>query len=87
MCAAGCSCGCHRNAWYDKYFAYNMAVGMTDYEAAIRPVKQQLFKQLFTSLSTQQADSSSSSSSGPVSVLEVGIGTGKEKMRCQTAVV
>jgi hypothetical protein len=67
-----------------------MAVGMTDYEAAILPVKQQLFKQLFTAAALQPASSSSSadtgggssssnsksSSSGPIQLLEVGIGTG-----------
>lgn len=51
-----------------------MAVGMTEYEAAIRPVKQLLFQQLFMLM--QQQAGGRSSSSGPVSVLEVGIGAG-----------
>jgi hypothetical protein len=71
-----------------------MAVGMDDYEAAMRPVKQQLFKQLFTALPASQPDSSSSSSrssnGGAVSLLEVGIGTGKGLLpqlsaQCQVA--
>lgn len=89
-CCSGCACS-HRSQWYDKYFAYNMAVGMEDYEAAIRPVKQQLFNQLLASLpqqplgSTSRSSSSSSASIGtgssrpPYSVLEVGIGTGELK--------
>jgi len=66
-----------------------MAVGMEDYEAAIRPVKQQLFNQLLASLPKQPLGSISSSSSSasvgidssspPYSVLEVGIGTGELK--------
>jgi hypothetical protein len=73
-CCSSLSCT-HRSQWFDKYFAYNMAVGMTEYEAAMRPVKQVLFKQLFMSRQ-QQAGGSSGSSGGPVSVLEVGIGAG-----------
>jgi hypothetical protein len=69
-----------------------MAVGMTDYEAAILPVKQQLFKQLFTaaalqqSSSTSNADSSGSSRSsrGPIQLLEVGIGTGAWRAQHRT---
>lgn len=84
-CCSSCACS-HRSQWYDKYFAYNMAVGMTDYEAAILPVKQQLFKQLFTAAALQQSssasrsdnDGSSSSSSRPFQLLEVGIGTGAQ---------
>jgi hypothetical protein len=50
---------------------------MQEYEAAIAPLKQALFTQLFASLPTStDTDTSSSSSSGAFSVLEVGIGTG-----------
>lgn len=74
-CCSGCAC---RNQWYDKYFAYNMAVGMEEYELAMAPVKQQLFSQLLLELQQAQPplSSTSGSSSPPFSLLEVGIGTG-----------
>lgn len=95
-CSACCACGTHsssRNQLYDKYFAFNMKVGMDDYEAAIRPVKSVLFQQLFATAagggsgqvqmqstvagSSSTSSSASSSSSTPLSLLEVGIGTGE----------
>lgn len=64
-CAFCCSPGPRsRNTWYDKYFAYNMAVGMAEYEEAVAPVKRQLFSELTDDVSIH-------------TVLEVGMGTGK----------
>ena len=69
-CACGCAAGAPRKAsWYDKYFAYNMAYGMDDYENAIAPVKRELFTELLAAL---RADSSA----GTRSLLELGVGTG-----------
>ncbi|KAF6264409.1 S-adenosyl-L-methionine-dependent methyltransferase [Scenedesmus sp. NREL 46B-D3] len=77
-CCCG-SCASNRRDWYDKFFALSMATGMQDYEAAVAPLKQALFSQLFVPLADgagAATASSSSSSSSTFSVLEVGIGTG-----------
>jgi SAM-dependent methyltransferase len=50
------------------------ATGMQEYEAAIAPLKQALFSQLFAPLTTSTITAASSSST--FNVLEVGIGTG-----------
>lgn len=71
-CGSGCACGSHRSQWYDKYFAYNMAVGMEEYEQQLHPLKQVLFPQLLATLPAAQPGSSG----GGTSLLEVGIGTG-----------
>lgn len=100
-CCSSAGCACSRRQWYDKYFAYNMAVGMEDYEVAVQPVKQLLFSQLLTSLpqqqqqqqqlqqqSTDKPSSSSSSSPGAMhALLEVGIGTGGASRAPSSAVV
>ncbi len=70
-CACGCCEGAPRKAsWYDKYFAYNMAYGMDDYEAVITPVKRELFAQLIPAI---KADGGG----GASNLLEVGVGTGR----------
>lgn len=79
-CCSRCSSS-RRAGWYDKYFAFNMAFGMQEYEAAILPVKQQLFSQLFAGLTQEDSSTSAhqatgSASNKPLSLLEVGIGTG-----------
>lgn len=64
-----------RHRWYDKYTAYNVAVGVTEYEAAIPPVKQSLFKHMFAALQQLAAGA-------PVNVLEVGLGSGAHQLWC-----
>ncbi|KAG2491934.1 hypothetical protein HYH03_009667 [Edaphochlamys debaryana] len=56
-----------------------MKYGMDDYEAAIRPVKRQLFEELAAKLQRRSpavVSDGSGSPAGPSRVLEVGIGTG-----------
>ena len=68
--AGTCSnaCACNKNArsgrwrWYDRYFAYNMAFGMQDYEQEIAACKRRLFMELFQH--------------NIEDLLEVGMGTG-----------
>eukprot|EP00892_Ulva_mutabilis_P007416 jgi/Ulvmu1/5046/UM021_0063.1 len=64
-----CPCGClaRRTGWYDEYFAWNMAHGMTGYEAEITPTKQCLFQHI-----TRQTERLGR----PVDMIDVGIGTG-----------
>lgn len=71
---SGCACIRHRNSWYDGYFAFNMAHGMDEYEAAVQPIKHPLFQQLLQPLN--MTGSSAAAAGGAASVLEVGIGTG-----------
>ncbi|KXZ54713.1 hypothetical protein GPECTOR_4g781 [Gonium pectorale] len=67
---------------YDSYFATAMRYGMDDYEAAIRPVKRQLFAELASYLTRPASAGSGSGTDGgsgspPIRrVLEVGVGTG-----------
>ena len=61
-----CCCGCGRNQLLDKFFASAMATGMKEYEAAIAPVKRQLWLDCFAS----------GDLSHTTTVLELGIGTG-----------
>ncbi|KAF8072542.1 METTL7A [Scenedesmus sp. PABB004] len=72
LAAAPCCCaGCGRRwAWYDSWFALNMAAGMADYEHAVAPLKAALFERL---LRGARADSAADV---PLQLLEVGIGTG-----------
>lgn len=53
-----------------------MAHGMEEYEQAIGPLKQALFKQLLTPLVDSAASTTDSNSSDGAHFLEVGIGTG-----------
>lgn len=60
-----CACNASKSGrwrWYDRYFAYSMAVGMQDYEQEIAACKRRLFSELF------QSDIQA--------LLEVGMGTG-----------
>ncbi|DBA78680.1 TPA: hypothetical protein ACH3X1_008595 [Trebouxia sp. C0004] len=65
-CGNVCACTTRNKSgrwhWYDRYFAYNMAYGMQDYEEQIAGFKTGLFADLFTSQLH--------------SMLEVGMGTG-----------
>ena len=56
-----CPCASCRIAGYDKYFAFNMATGMREYEEGLAPVKRQLFGKVPFS---------------GAHVLEIGMGTG-----------
>ena len=81
MCSNACACSATNKTgrwrWYDRYFAYSMAVGMQEYEQEIAACKRRLFNELF------QSDIQE--------LLEVGMGTGpnlryyeqqKVKLRC-----
>ncbi|KAG2442215.1 hypothetical protein HYH02_009699 [Chlamydomonas schloesseri] len=75
--AAGASGGGARNTLYDSYFANAMRYGMDDYEAAISPIKSQLFGSLVGGLLGAGSTGSGGGGGGaPIKVLEVGIGTG-----------
>ena len=66
MCSNACACSATNKTgrwrWYDRYFAYSMAVGMQEYEQEIAACKRRLFNELF------QSDIQE--------LLEVGMGTG-----------
>lgn len=77
LAPAAC-CGRHgRLDWYDRYFAFNMAHGMEDYEAQIAPIKAALFERLFMTNAPggTPVAGTQGSSAHPVQVLELGIGT------------
>lgn len=61
-----------RNSTMDRMFANAMAQGMQEYEDAIRPVKQKLFRELNDHL----AQVTTTAMGNRVSVAEVGIGAG-----------
>eukprot|EP00884_Botryococcus_braunii_P007325 jgi/Botrbrau1/16594/Bobra.0068s0024.1 len=63
VCCSSCFC-MGRGGWYDKFFAYVMATGMERYEAAVAPVKNELFDTVWLE------------STKPRNILEIGIGTG-----------
>lgn len=67
-----CACSlCGRSEWYDKYFAFNMAAGMAEYEETIRPIKQALLTDtLSRMLSSAQGNAAS------LQLLDAGVGTG-----------
>jgi hypothetical protein len=52
-----------KSGWYSRFFAYVLAHGMARYEAAVAPVKHQLFAQLLAG------------SEQPV-ILDMGVGAG-----------
>ena len=66
MCSNVCACSANNKTgrwrWYDRYFAYSMAVGMQDYEHEMAACKRRLFTELF------QSDIQE--------LLELGMGTG-----------
>lgn len=78
--ACGCSTCRRRNAMADRAFAESMAHSMVDYEAAVAPLKRQLFAQLLDGLARGAGGGSSCRGGGGAgdlpAVLEVGIGAG-----------